>query len=193
MRELQHAVQNHKPLVLVREIDSKHGALALDEARAECPAAIRTAVFGDASWDEPADGGGVLDCRAPPTRVVEWHRTRELQRISLIEIVRSLVEDPKRAARLYVPGGIVDRLASASLHAIGRYSHHLYGAHQPRTRRPSLALFASPSSPRLVDRSEPAALWILLPLPERRDRRCIGCISLASTTRGRRAVTFSSK
>ena len=73
LREVYASLGQGKPLVLVQEIDPTKGGGTLEELRAECPPALRTAIFGAGR------------------RVVTWHRKVEFQAVSLKMIAEGLL------------------------------------------------------------------------------------------------------
>lgn len=75
--EVRAAVEASKPLILVHEVDVKHGGASLPDLMAECPEDVREAVFGRP--DEP------------PPDVITWHRSSDMQTVSLLRMAEKIV------------------------------------------------------------------------------------------------------
>ena len=56
--------------------------------------------------------------------VIDWHRARDFQRISLVQIVRRMFPHEDRA-KLYIPGGYIDKLRGVHV-APPRYTTNIY-------------------------------------------------------------------
>ena len=93
-------------LILVREDEMRDRGMSLEAAKQQCPEHLRSRVF--------------------KALVIDWHRMRDFQRISLLKILEQLFSKFQRP-RLYFSNTLVEHLQKKRLHALRRgCTHHLY-------------------------------------------------------------------
>ena len=94
LREIRHAMECKKPIVLVHEVDLNKGGMKIEELKIQCPDDLREFVFGADRW---------------PREIIRWYRVADFQVVSLKNIAANLLhampgyKDKRKPPRVYHP------------------------------------------------------------------------------------------
>ena len=97
LREIRHAMECKKRIVLVHEVDLNKGGMKIEELKIQCPDDLREFVFGADRW---------------PREIIRWYRVADFQVVSLKNIAANLLhampgyKDKRKPPRVYLHGEI---------------------------------------------------------------------------------------